>query len=140
MTTGIADVDIHHVGQIVDDYETVVAFYEQMFDGQVRDEVSVDGKVHAAFVELPDHAVEIVCRTERGTHLDGILDALTAQSRYHVAYDVPDIDAALDGFESEGYELFNDEPVEGLGAYVRAFVSPDATPGIPIELIETRPE
>lgn len=140
MTTGIEDASIHHIGQIVDDYDTVVAFYEKMFDGQVRDEVSIDGKVNAAFIELPDHAVELVCRTERGTHLDGILDALTAQSRHHVAYAVPDIDAALDSFESEGYELFNDEPVEGLGAYVRAFVSPDGTPSIPIELIEVRSE
>ncbi|PSQ17541.1 hypothetical protein BRD00_07515 [Halobacteriales archaeon QS_8_69_26] len=126
----------HHVGLVVDDYVRTVEFYRDVLGGEVTTETDVDEKVRVAFVDLPDHAVEVIVREERGTELDDLLDVLRERSDYHVAYVVPDVEAAMVALEREGYRLFDETPVEGLGPYVRAFVHPADVPGIPVELVE----
>lgn len=129
---------LHHVGQLVDDIEEVTTFYTDVLDGTVTDTGSVDGKVDVAFVELPEYRTELICRHERGTYLDDLLDALGEQSDSHVAFVVSDVEAAMTTFEDAGYPMYDDAPVEGLGPYVRAFVEPSAVPTPPIELVELR--
>jgi|AntDeeMinimDraft_4_1070355.scaffolds.fasta_scaffold01199_9 catechol 2,3-dioxygenase-like lactoylglutathione lyase family enzyme len=131
---------VHHVGQIVDDIEETKAFYTDVLDGTVTSTGSVDGKVDVAFVELSEFRTELICRHERGTYLDDLLDELVAKPESHVAVVVDDISAAMATFEDAGYPMHDKEPVEGLGPYVRAFVEPSAVPGMPIELVEERPE
>jgi len=130
---------VHHVGQVVDDIEATTAFYEDVLDGAVTSSGSVDGKVDVAFVELPDCRTELICRHERGTYLDDLLDELV-DPESHVAFVVDDIAEAMATFEDAGHPMHDEEPVEGLGPYVRAFVEPSAVPGTPIELVEERPE
>lgn len=131
---------VHHVGQIVDDIEETTAFYEDVLDGTVTSSGSVDGKVDVAFVELPEYRTELICRHERGTYLDDLLDELVEKPESHVAFVVDDIAAAMATFEDAGYPMHDEEPVDGLGPYVRAFVEPSAVPGMPIELVEERAE
>lgn len=130
---------VHHVGQIVDDIEETTAFYEDVLDGTVTSSGSDDGKVDVAFVELPEYRTELICRHERGTYLDDLLDELVEKPESHVAFVVDDITAAMATFEDAGYPMYDEEPVDGLGPYVRAFVEPSAVPGMPIELVEERP-
>ncbi len=131
---------VHHVGQLVDDIDGVTAFYEDVLGGEVTATGDVDGKVEVAFVEVGGTAAELIARHERGTYLDDLLDAHRAVSNCHLAYVVEDIAAAAAAFEDAGYPMFDEEPVGGLGPYVRAFLDPAAVPGIPIELVELRPE
>ncbi|MFC7156894.1 VOC family protein [Halomarina halobia] len=130
---------VHHVGQIVDDIEETKAFYRDVLDGTITSCGSVDGKVDVAFVELPEYRTELICRHERGTYLDDLLDELVAKPESHVAFVVDDIVAAMETFEAADVPMHDEEPVEGLGPYVRAFVEPSEVPGTPIELVEERP-
>lgn len=127
---------VHHVGQIVDDFEGTLAFYQDVLGGDVTSRGDVDGKVEVAFVELPEYRTEVICRHERGTYLDDLLDELVDQPASHVAFVVDDIAAATATFEDAGYSMHDEEPVDGLGAYMRAFVEPSEVPGMPIELVE----
>lgn len=127
---------VHHIGQLVDDIDETKTFLTETLGGTVTETASVDGKVDVAFVELPEYRAELICRRERGTRLDDLLDALLEVSPTHTAFIVADIDAAMGAFENAGYPMFDSEPVEGLGAYSRAFVSPAAVPMAPIELVE----
>lgn len=131
---------VHHVGQIVADIDEATTFYEGVLGGTVTETGSVDGKVDVAFVELPEYRTEIISRTERGTYLDDLLDVLIDRPESHVAFVVEDIDAAMASFEDAGYPMYDEEPVAGLGPYVRAFVDPREVPGTPIELVELREE
>ena len=128
--------DLHHVGHFAEDYDRTVEYYRDALGGAVGETSSIDGAVDVAFVEWTGFRVEVVARTERGTYLDGLLDALLEESRYHLAGTVPDIDAAMASLSDDGYPMFDERPVDGLGPYVRAFVRPDAVPGLPIELVE----
>lgn len=121
---------------IVDDYEGTVAFYRDVMGGDLETETSIDGKVDVAFVRISGGRLELIARRERGTYLDELLDALGDHSRYHVAYTVPDIEAAMVTLDDHDVDMYNREPVGGVGAYVRAFVEPESVPGLPVELVE----
>lgn len=128
--------DIHHLGHATEEYEQTIAYYRDVFGGTVAAHTTVDDAVRVAFVEWPAFRVEVVCRERRGTYLDPLLDELAAVSPYHLAVVVEDIDAAMAHAEREGFGMYDETPVEGLGPYVRAFVEPDAVPGLPVELVE----
>lgn len=131
---------IHHLGIIVDDYDQTVTFYRDVLGGELETETSVDGKVDVAFLRVPGGKVEVIARRERGTYLDELLDDLRDRSEYHVAYTVPDIEAAMSQLDEHGVRMYDREPVGGIGAYVRAFVEPSDVPGLPIELVELEDE
>lgn len=126
----------HHVGHLTDDFDDTLRYYRNVLGGTVAESSSVDGKVDVAFVEWPKFRIEVVSRHERGTYLDDLMDALLAESPYHLAVVVDDIEAAMAHFESHGIPMYDEEPVGGLGPYVRAFPDPAATSGLPVELIE----
>ena len=127
---------LHHVGHLTDEYEPTMTYYCDALGGTVRETTVVDDAVEVAFVEWPDFRVEVVGRRARGTYLDELLDELLDVSPYHLATTVPDIEEAMTSLQEEGYSMFDPEPVEGLGPYVRAFVDPSGVPGLPIELVE----
>ena len=38
--------------------------------------------------------------------------------------------------ERVGFEMYDSEPVSGLGSYERAFANPGSVPGVPFEFVE----
>ncbi|WP_436911482.1 VOC family protein [Halosimplex marinum] len=127
---------LHHFGHLVEDYDRAMTYYCDVLGGTVQESTTVDGAVEVAFVSWPDFRIEVVGRRERGTYLDDLIDELVEPAPYHLAVTVPDIEPTMEALQQDGYSMFDPEPVEGLGPYVRAFVEPDDVPGLPIELIE----
>jgi len=58
------------------------------------------------------------------------------QSLYHLCFEVDDIDAALDELKSKGVKLLDEEPRSGHGGSRIAFINPESTGNILIELAE----
>ncbi|HSJ14911.1 MAG TPA: methylmalonyl-CoA epimerase [Longimicrobiales bacterium] len=56
---------------------------------------------------------------------------------HHLAYRVPDIEAALAGFVADGYEPIDRVPRTGAGGHRVAFLHPRGTGGVLIELVES---
>ncbi len=55
---------------------------------------------------------------------------------HHIAYRVPDLDAALARCRAAGYQLVDETPRPGVGGRRIAFLHPKATHGILLELTE----
>lgn len=127
---------LHHFGHLAEDYDQAMTYYCDVLGGTVEESTTVDGAVDVAFVSWPEFRVEVVGRRERGTYLDELLDELAEPAPYHLAVTVSDIEVTMEALQQDGYSMFDSEPVEGLGPYVRAFVEPADVPGLPIELIE----
>ena len=133
---------VHHVGQIVEDFDAALTLTEDVLgatvferrDLTIEDDAgnanaagsgdSTDPAVRMAFTEIPDCQLHLIAREERGTDIDPLLDSLLAASSYHVAYIVPDIREAIARVEAAGFEMYDTEPVSGLGPYERAFAVP----------------
>jgi len=55
---------------------------------------------------------------------------------HHLCYQVPDLDAALERCRRAGYRLIDDTPRRGAGGRRIAFLHPQGTAGILLELTE----
>jgi len=55
---------------------------------------------------------------------------------HHICYRVPDLDRALERCRAAGYRLVDTEPRRGAGGRRIAFLHPQATAGILLELTE----
>jgi catechol 2,3-dioxygenase-like lactoylglutathione lyase family enzyme len=132
---------VHHVGQIVEDFDAALTLTEDVLGATVferrdlasentesRDDAGsgagTDPAVWMAFTEVPDCQLHLISREERDTDIDPLLDSLLAASPHYVAYTVPDIREAIARVEEAGFEMYDTEPVSGLGPYERAFAVP----------------
>ena len=58
------------------------------------------------------------------------------QSLFHLCFEVDDIDCALDELKAKGIKLLDEEPRTGHGGSRIAFINPESTGNILIELAE----
>ncbi len=59
---------------------------------------------------------------------------------HHICFEVDDIESCLGRLQDHNIRLINDEPVIGTGGKRIAFVHPESTHGVLIELYEVTPQ
>jgi methylmalonyl-CoA/ethylmalonyl-CoA epimerase len=128
---------IHHLGLAVVDLDEAVATYEQLFGATVEArEMLLDQGVAAASVLVGGGRVELLEPTGADTPVGRFL-AKRGPGMHHVAYEVPDVAAALRDLASAGAELIDEEPRRGLYGMQIAFVHPHAVHGVLTEVVSS---
>jgi methylmalonyl-CoA epimerase len=128
---------IHHLGVAVDDLDAAVATYERLFAAGVEHrETMPDQGVEAASLRVGNDRVELLAALDEDTPVGRFL-ARRGPGMHHVAYEVPDLPAALDSLAGEGAELLDTEPRQGMFGLQVAFVHPGAVHGVLTELVST---
>ena len=126
---------IHHLGVAVEDLDEAVATYERLFGAEVEHRATVpDQGVEAAAVLVGTGRVELLASLGAETPVGKFL-ASRGPGMHHVAYEVPDIRAALTDLRARGAELIDAEPRRGLFGLQVAFVHPDAVHGVLSEVV-----
>jgi methylmalonyl-CoA/ethylmalonyl-CoA epimerase len=125
---------IAHVGVAVADLDAAVAFYRDVLGLSPDPPEEADG---ATIVSLPfgESAVELLAPR----HADGPIARFLERRGpgiHHICYRVPDLVAALDACRAAGYRLVDEVPRPGAGGRRVAFIHPEATAGILLELTE----
>lgn len=125
---------IAHIGVAVNDIEAALAFYRDVLGLDPHPPETADG---ATIVSLPfgESEVELLSSADPSTPIGKFL-AKRGPGIHHVCYRVPDLDAALAQCRAAGYRLIDDVPRTGAGGRRIAFVHPQATEGILLELTE----
>ena len=126
---------IHHLGVAVEDLDEAVAAYARLFGAELehRDTVPDQG-VEAASLRVGESRVELLASLGSETPV-GKFIAKRGPGMHHVAYEVADVRAALDGLAEVGAELIDSEPRRGLFGLQVAFLHPDAAHGVLSELV-----
>jgi methylmalonyl-CoA/ethylmalonyl-CoA epimerase len=126
---------IHHLGVAVEDLDEAVDTYRRLFGAEVehRAEVAEQG-VEAASLRVGASRVELLASLGEETPVGKFL-AKRGPGMHHVAYEVADVRAALAGLATEGAELIDEEPREGLFGLEVAFVHPDSVHGVLAEVV-----
>ena len=126
---------IHHLGVAVDDLDEAVATYERLFGAELehREAVAEQG-VEAASLRVGAGRVELLSSLGEETPVGKFL-ARRGPGMHHVAYEVADVRASLASLASEGAELIDPEPRQGLFGLQVAFVHPDAVHGVLSEVV-----
>jgi methylmalonyl-CoA epimerase len=119
----------------VEDLDAAVETYTRYFGAIVEHRGTVPGQgVEAAAVLVGAGRVELLAALGDDTPVGRFL-ASRGPGMHHVAYEVEDVRASLEALASQGAQLIDAEPHEGLFGLEVAFVHPDSVHGVLSEVV-----
>jgi methylmalonyl-CoA/ethylmalonyl-CoA epimerase len=127
---------IDHIGIAVNDLDAAVALYGGSFDmaEQHRETVEEQG-VEAILLEVGEGHIELIKPLSEDSGVAKFI-AKNGEGMHHVAYQVEDIDAALEQVREAGLRLIDEKPRTGIRGSRVAFLHPKSTGGVLIEIVE----
>ena len=131
---------LHHVGIVVPDLEQAVASYAGAFNIQITTLPfdDTEQRVRVAFVRVDsDTWLEFI----EPARTDSPVSKFLAKSQggyHHIAFEVADIDAAVQDFEA-ARSIVVCRPVIGFEGRRVAFLFPNVQPSLLTEFVEMRP-
>lgn len=127
---------INHVAVVVDDIDKALRFWRDGLGLEVShvEDVPDQGAV-VAFLTIGDQEVELVKPTDEDSGVSRYLER-RGPGMHHIALEVIDIQDCIDHLGNAGVRLINDEPVVGTGGKLIAFIHPESTHGVLVELYE----
>ncbi len=127
---------IDHVAIVVDDIEHALHFWRDALGLDVAHVEDVAGQdAIVAFLPMGDSEVELVKPTSDQTGVARYLDR-RGPGIHHICFEVDDIEASLKKLAQHGIRLIDREPVIGSGGKRIAFIHPESTHGVLVELYE----
>ena len=127
---------ISHVAIVVDDIEAAMKFWR---DGlgleieQIKELPEQESRV--AFLPLGDSEIELVEPTSDNSGIARYLEK-RGPGMHHVCFEVEDIRASLSHLSNNGVRLINETPRVSAGGKMYAFIHPESTNGVLVELYQ----
>ncbi len=127
---------INHVAVVVDDLEKSLSFWRDALGidlQELRDVPAEQSQV--AFLPLAGSEVELVKPTTSDSGIAKYL-AKRGPGMHHLCLEVDDIAGMLAQLKAKNVRLINEEPRVGADGRKYAFVHPESTGGVLVELYE----
>jgi len=125
-----------HIGIAVKDLSESLIFYADVLGLEATGtEVVSDQKVKVAFLPCGDSEVELLESTDPDGPIAKFIEK-RGEGIQHIALRVEDIDEALKVMQEKGLKLIDNSPRYGAGGARIAFLHPQASKGVLIELTE----
>lgn len=125
---------VEHVAIAVHNMQTSKRMLEEIFGLQVELEEQI-GATRLAMYPVGETYLELLETDQSGSRLAAWI-AEKGQSLFHICFEVEDLDSALDELRQKGVKLLNETPRPGHGGSRIAFLDPESTGNILIELAE----
>lgn len=127
---------INHVAVVVDDMEKALAFWRDGLGMDLHELRDVPAeKSQVAFLPLPGSEVELVQPTTDDSGIAKYL-AKRGPGMHHICLEVDDIDGMMTQLKTKGIRLINEEPRTAVDGKRYAFVHPESTCGVLVELYQ----
>ena len=127
----------HHVALGGNDIDEALEFWRDGLGLKVASVEDVpDQRATVAFLSAGDQELELVKPTDEHSGTARYLQE-HGPGMHHICMEVDDLAESLEHLRSMGVELINDEPVEGAGGKLIAFIHPRSTHGVLVELCES---
>jgi len=128
---------IHHVAYVVSDIDAALPLYTGVFGMplEVR-EVLADQGVEAAALGVGRGWIELIQPLDPESSVGRFLER-RGEGMHHVAFEVPDVEAALHELRMSGVDLIDQAPRRGLGGHLIAFLHPRSSGGVLTELVQS---
>jgi methylmalonyl-CoA/ethylmalonyl-CoA epimerase len=127
---------IDHIGVAVEEIEPAMALYRDSFELAVAHrEVVEEQGVEAALLDVGEGHVELLAPLGPDTPVGKFL-ARQGPGLHHVAYQVPDVEAALEACRAAGLQLIDERPRKGIRDSRVAFLHPRTTGGVLTEIVQ----
>jgi methylmalonyl-CoA epimerase len=127
---------IDHIGVAVEDLDAARAHNERDYakTHRHREVVSSQG-VEAVLLDVGENHVELLAPLGPDTPVGKFL-AKRGPGMHHVAYQVPDIEAALASLREAGVRLIDEQPRTGIRNSRVAFLHPKSSGGVLTEIVQ----
>jgi methylmalonyl-CoA/ethylmalonyl-CoA epimerase len=129
---------VDHIAIVVEDIDEALKFWRDALGLELLqvEEVPEQESV-VAFLPVGDGEIELVKPT---TEESGIARYLHKRGPgiHHICFEVDDIQATLDNLKQKGVRLINEEAMTGSGGKKMAFIHPESTHGVLVELYELK--
>jgi methylmalonyl-CoA/ethylmalonyl-CoA epimerase len=127
---------IDHIGVAVEDLDAAIALHEATYGmALVHREIVTEQGVEAVLFDVGENHVELL-RPLAGDTPVGKFLAARGPGLHHVAYQVPDIEAALEQLKAAGARLIDETPRTGIRSSRVAFVHPKSSGGVLTEIVQ----
>ncbi|MEY2517594.1 MAG: methylmalonyl-CoA/ethylmalonyl-CoA epimerase [bacterium] len=127
---------VDHIGVAVEDIDAALELYERDYGMTLvhREVVSSQG-VEAVLLDVGENHVELLAPLGPDTPVGKFL-AKRGPGMHHVAYQVPDIEAALASLRDAGVRLIDEQPRTGIRGSRVAFLHPKSSGGVLTEIVQ----
>lgn len=127
---------INHIAVVVDDMDKALSFWRDALGMELHGLRDVPAeKSQVAFLPLPGSEVELVKPTTDDSGVAKYL-AKRGPGMHHLCLEVDDIEGMMAQLKSRGVRLINDEPRIAADGKKYAFIHPESTSGVLVELYE----
>lgn len=127
---------INHVAVVVDDMEKALRFWRDALGMDLHELRDLPAeKSQVAFLPLPGSEVELVKPTTDDSGIAKYL-AKRGPGMHHICLEVDDIDEMLNQLRSKEIRLINEEPRTAADGKKYAFIHPESTAGVLVELYQ----
>ena len=128
--------NIDHVAIAVNDLDAALAKFRDQYHAEpISREIIDDQGVEEAMVAIGGSNIQLIQPLTADSSVGKFL-ASRGEGLHHVAFAVPDVEAAITFLQGTGARLVDEEPRVGGGGNRIAFVHPEAFAGTLIELVE----
>jgi methylmalonyl-CoA epimerase len=126
---------LEHIGIAVSDLEEALAFYEEAFGLKAESIVALEERnVRVAFLPLGNTKIELLEPIGEGA-LSRFLER-RGEGLHHIALGVSDIHGSLERMKEMGIRLVDEVPRPGAEGGLVAFLHPQSTRSVLVELCE----
>jgi methylmalonyl-CoA/ethylmalonyl-CoA epimerase len=131
---GIKRVD--HIAIVVEDIDEALKFWRDALGLKLLqvEEVSEQESI-VAFLPVGGSEIELVKPTSQESGVARYLQK-RGPGMHHICFEVDDIQATLESLKQKGVRLINEEPMRGSGGKKIAFIHPEGSHGVLVELYQ----
>jgi methylmalonyl-CoA/ethylmalonyl-CoA epimerase len=127
---------INHVAIVVDDIEAALGFWRDALGLELAQVEQVpEQQAAVAFLPLGESNVELVQPTSEASGMARFL-AKRGPGLHHLCVEVDDLEQTLARLKTKGVRLIDETPHLGSGGKKLAFIHPESTHGVLLELYE----
>jgi len=127
---------IDHIAIVVEDIESALGFWRDAL-GLELDHVEdiPEQKSIVAFLPTGGSEIELVKPTTEDSGVARYLQK-RGPGMHHICFEVDDIEATLAHLEGKGVRLINETPITSVDGKKLAFIHPESTHGVLVELYQ----
>jgi methylmalonyl-CoA/ethylmalonyl-CoA epimerase len=127
---------INHVAIIVEDIDQAMAFWRDGLGLEIEHIKEVpEQESRIAFLPLGETEIELVEPTSDDSGIARFMSK-RGPGMHHVCLEVEDIHGSLEHLRKQGIRLINETPRSGSDGRLYAFIHPESTHGVLVELYE----
>jgi methylmalonyl-CoA/ethylmalonyl-CoA epimerase len=128
--------DVDHIAIVVEDLDEAIAEHRDTYGVLVEHREEMHGEGYeVAFLVVGGSTIQLISPTSDDSEFAEFL-AEGGPGLHHIGYRVGDVTAAVNALSAADKEVLDEEPVDGPRESKTAFVHPDSSFGVLVQLVE----